>query len=784
MADMGSILFGRSEKEYQKQLASESFRYTINQLSTLHRSALWEVCRVRTEPGFDERDLARNESPNDPPLVYRIRIVCQEGAICRNGIDIDGCDNIGNVEMGEIVEAYDRCINSSGVLRYKTSRGWVSELTRGHGRENIGEIIDVRRGSGPQVTFNATQAQRNLKRIECGVPDLRSVSASILARLNSSHSDLFSSFERIYASRIRSLNIRDQSQNDLPPHVVSIGSILSKNIQDDFKLADMKSSSTDKNEEAEVLNLSYDAAKCMYFGNTLNLLHMCLYSEKRIDRRGALNIPLLLSILTAEGWKNGIYPLDDEENSTSTPQSYLFMSAVEFVLKHSLRMMAIFAVKKKALREERQQAISDDAVSKYSHHQRLSRAVASSFPPTISLLQRLVSKSAILESTVSLSLAKMNPEHLKDLISDDVGKLSDSKPSFNAKQFARALHLHLAKLSFDIFSDDRMCCAPAHALFPWISYMNNLISSLEDAAKPSPVTAASLSSASAGGSRSRLMREPGGLERLLGIPGRVSELSQPAEPFEPSEESIERLTEMGFTRDHAIESLETVGSNRVDVAMEYALSHPPSSPETLARRRAAREDRRQRQERLAAAVSSRRERSLNEQGQSVESSPDDQQEEDESTSNANVAPNSASESNDKQKGEESKPKALSDKELKAKKETEFEEKDATIAKEYLESVKDGITSVCLNIIESGNTAEKLQSEMKSVGDFDDGSGGGDNDTENVTVVVTSFLVDLCNRYTSDVAKISSSLLRRLKSNLRVKSRSHCQVKPGCEVNFR
>ena len=567
MDDTGSILFGRGEKEYQKQLTSESFRYIINQLSMLHRSALWEVCRVRTEPGFDERDLARNESPDKPSLVYRIRIVCQEGAICRNGIDIDGCDNIGNVEMGEIVEAYDRCINSSGVLRYKTSRGWVSELTRGHGRENIGEIIDVRRGSGPQVTFNATEAQRNLKRIECGVPDLRSVSASILARLNSSHSDLFSSFERIYACRIRSLNIRDQSQIDLPSHVVSVGAMLSENIQDDFKLADMKSTSTDKNEEMEVLNLSHDAAKCMYFGNTLNLLNTCLYSEKRIDRRGSFNIPLLLSILTADGWKNGIYPSEDEETSALTPNSYSFMSAVEFVLKHSLRVMAFFAVKKRALREERQQANSDDTVSKSSHHQRLSRAVASSFPPTISLLQRLVSRSTILESPGSLSLAKMNPEHLKDLISDAVGKLSDSMPSFNAKQFVRALHLHLAKLSFDVFSDDRMCCAPAHVLFPWISYMNTLISSLEDAAKPSPATAASLSSASAGGrfqsghsdSRSRLMREPGGLERLLGIPGRVSELSQPAEPFEPSEESIERLTEMGFTRDHGMCCIQFLG---------------------------------------------------------------------------------------------------------------------------------------------------------------------------------------------------------------------------------
>ena len=52
-------------------------------------------------------------------------------------------------------------------------------------------------------------------------------------------------------------------------------------------------------------------------------------------------------------------------------------------------------------------------------------------------------------------------------------------------------------------------------------------------------------------------------------------------PFEPSEESISQLAEMGFAREHALEALETVGTNRVEVAMEFALTHPPSSPGTL-----------------------------------------------------------------------------------------------------------------------------------------------------------------------------------------------------------
>lgn len=559
---IGALMFNRNEKEFQKDLASDSFKYIMYQLCILQRSALWEVCRVRTEPSFDERDLKRNESPNDPPLVYRIRIVCQEGAICRNGIDIDGCDNIGNVEMGEIIEAYDRCINSCGVLRYKTSRGWVSELTRGHGRENIAEITEVIKGSGRPVTFNATKAQRNLKRVECGVPDLCTVSASILARLHSSHVELFSTFEKIMISRLR---VRDSlSSGNFPPYMSSVATIMSKNLQDDFKFVDDDDVSK---EEDGLPNLSHDAAKCMYYGNTLNLFHTSLYSEKRLERRGSMNIPLLLRVLASEGWRKGIYPPEEPPNDE---KEYAFISAIRFVLKHSLRDMAIFAVKKRASQEEEQ----PDVAEKPKSHQRLSRAVASSFPPTISLLQRLISRQNIVDSSISTSIGKMKVSHLKTLITEEASKLSKLTPSFNPNQFARGLHIQLAKLSFEIFSDERLSCAPAHVLHPWISYMNMMITSLEGAALCTPVMSLSLSSSSHSRTRSGASSGPRGfmndvlgmlnVEQLQGLDTEQIESLYPAradgvparlrqhltEPFEPSEESIERLIEMGFARDH------------------------------------------------------------------------------------------------------------------------------------------------------------------------------------------------------------------------------------------
>eukprot|EP00957_Ditylum_brightwellii_P202378 15329890-Ditylum_brightwellii.AAC.1 len=120
--------WGRSEREWKKELSSERFEALLRRLSGLHRSSLMEVCRTRTEEGYESRDLDRRQSPGGSskahPAVYRLRIVCPEGAIVRDGIEIDSCANIGSLEMGEVVEAFDRCINSCGVLRYRTSRGW------------------------------------------------------------------------------------------------------------------------------------------------------------------------------------------------------------------------------------------------------------------------------------------------------------------------------------------------------------------------------------------------------------------------------------------------------------------------------------------------------------------------------------------------------------------------------------------------------------------------------------------------------------------------------------
>lgn len=80
---LGSV--GRA-REWKKYLASEPFEGIVDRLSALYRASIWEVSQIRTEDGFDELDAARKRA-SDVPLVYKIRIVNQEGAIVRNGIE-------------------------------------------------------------------------------------------------------------------------------------------------------------------------------------------------------------------------------------------------------------------------------------------------------------------------------------------------------------------------------------------------------------------------------------------------------------------------------------------------------------------------------------------------------------------------------------------------------------------------------------------------------------------------------------------------------------------------
>ena len=271
--------------------------------------------------------------------------------------------------------------------------------------------------------------------------------------------------------------------------------------------------------------------------------------------------------------------------------------------------------------------------------------------------------------------------------------------------------------------------------------------------------------------------------------------------------------------------------------MEYALAHPPSSPATLERRRASRERRRQERERLAAtggaaaqAIESARiateaARRASAEARTASAEAADmariaREAAESGHTEANVTANDAERerqapSNEEQprpdddrlsnvdrtqksgsgsisptnkKEEESKPKPLTDEELKAKK----EQIEADQAKAYLNTVKAGLVKVSMQIIASCNSVaeENVDGHENETVHSENLKGTRDGDSKDVIIVVSNFLLDICSAHGPehqegklDESNIATELLQQLKAKLDVKSPSSCQLKPGSEKSF-
>ena len=134
---------------------------------------------------------------------------------------------------------------------------------------------------------------------------------------------------------------------------------------------------------------------------------------------------------------------------------------------HSLRDMALFMTKEQVRRQDL--LIESDEAGLNRLHQRMSRAVASSLPPTLTLLSKLISRPLLVESHYAAVLTKMKESDFASLMTNLPPDKFDrtQAPKFVAAQFARALHQNLAKLVYEIWSDGRFACVPSHIMFPW-----------------------------------------------------------------------------------------------------------------------------------------------------------------------------------------------------------------------------------------------------------------------------------------------------------------------------
>ena len=574
----GGTGWGRNEREWKKLLSSQEFADVAKSISEFHQLGLLESCRFRADPQFESsyRNRVTKEVGTNSRLCYRLRIVCHEGAVVRDGIEIDACANIGSMEMGEIVIATDRCLNSSGVMRYRSQRGWVSELTRGHGREAIAEVIDVCEMTNEDPADPPRYPDKARKRIEYGVSSLAGVVASILARLQSSYCDFFSSLSRVVTQGVKALPVRSMTfqSGSVGAHVRSLLHIMTSNMARGFNHEHVVPFLDPEGTTNQRTRLSKSAA-ALYLSSLLSHLHGCLFEEKR-DRR-VLNLPLLLVMMNSDPFVAAL-----KSSKISGDQvSFKFFDVVRFVFDHALDDLSTRPVS------------SDPNTLK---NQVLGRSVAASLPPTIVVLRRLVSTSVIKANPLIATLDKLNKRDISEIIGGGAGPILDQQSDdkellFVSTQLMGTLLLSVATVVQDVWKDPRFALFPAHVLHPITLLANEIVSGLEDVSKTIAQPA-----------RPDVDGNPSGAGGLVGHRGFVarrehqsreaSDVAIHEVEFEATDEAVTRLTEMGFAHDHALEAIESTRSNRLEVAMEYALSHPPPSPASAERRRTERDFRR------------------------------------------------------------------------------------------------------------------------------------------------------------------------------------------------
>eukprot|EP00980_Cylindrotheca_fusiformis_P007262 scaffold1525_cov142-Cylindrotheca_fusiformis.AAC.62 len=721
------------EKEWKKELSSTAFEELVARLSQFYQSAIFEVCRVRTQNDFESRETLRLTGVASKKLRYRLRIVCPEGAVVRDGIEIDSCASVGNMEMGEIVDAFDRCVNSSGVLRYRTIRGWVSEQTRGHGREPIAEVLNVWESSSDDYSASCELMKAPKGRVEAGVQDMRSTSANVLARVQTSYSELFSALTRVAMQGVRLLPVRTLSfqPGTIGAHVATMMRILKSEIHKGFNRREVVSA-YQHSTGASPPNLINSSGLAMYFGCLLSHLHKCLFEEKR--ERRMVNVPLLIVL-----WDVHQSKADSEEN----PELISFLDAVRFIFNQTLLDFV-------------SRALGNEGEKKDRPRQRLARTTAACFPPACTILRRLLSVSSITASPVASVLNRVKSADLGLLLgendsSESRKQIISEEETFSPERFARSLLCTISKV-LETCVNSKLVHAPPHVAHPMASLVAELMSGLEDATKKG-------GSLSASAHNTRDESRPWNRGLTSSTRGQGNSLvAQAADDFEPSEETITRLMEMGFSRDHAWDAVDSTSSNRLEVVMEHALSHPPPSPSAIQRRREEREARRQQREETAAAPDQGAESAAGAQETLNEDATD------------NTAGADTSASMDVDTG------------------TGAGESDET-AKVKDESMENAVACLSDWKTTAPDTVCSILGGIQDVGDVcrpDSGKGEGDGEIEALTVVLCSFLLDLCQRYPEEKDKMTRALFAKLKEQLIHKEANAsmgCRVKAGREKSF-
>jgi E3 ubiquitin-protein ligase HUWE1 len=522
-------------------LTSGAGRDALRRLVALQRSAQLEMCRSNLEE--EEAGMEYSE-----PDIFLLRIVCTDGAVVRNGADIDACEQISTLEMGAISEAFERGQMANGVMRYRTEFGWVSEHIRGGTRHPIAEVLDIRvdPGAAERDTERDAQPAKGRPHKRPPVATLRGAGCNVFRRLQGGVKNVLSTLTKVLLVGSPRHYHREEAALGFAPHAEALT---------DFVVRSLSSALRSAEQLAPI-------AACAYYCSVVDLATAVLYDE----RRSTINTHALRQLVEA----------DDGSGM------FLLLQGCTFVLSTALAKAA-------------------PGAASGSEPGKVPPVVLDAAKAVLALLKRL-SGSVIIDVSPFTMAMQAQPRR-----TGEEGKEEGGEPPerpFDPLEMRRKLHLAILDTFLSpILCDQGLHFLPVDVIARLFSMAKELIFSVHSEGNFGHCLRLRHSVLGGGSGRdrhsgapnvsflNRSMREyvrsvaPGRLLNALALLGEGAELPPPPplRQFTPSEATITSLMEMGFGRDHVVQALRATQSNRAEVAMEYLLTYPPPPVSSSAR---------------------------------------------------------------------------------------------------------------------------------------------------------------------------------------------------------
>ncbi len=536
-------------------LNSSNGRRILSRFFNLQKSAVVELCRYKKK-GSEKEECCCCPSIPVPSEMFIIRIVHLVGSVVHSGLSTDNSPEVCTLDMGTTVPAYERVMMDSGMARYRTSYGWVSDYNPGdHGgcRYPIFEVIDLRINNAEiEPSASSSGGSSDVLLLDTTTTTTTAAAAAAAAT----------------KKRYPVVTLREAGifvLQSLVDGVTGVISILGKALVHTSSPSHIKSGMQDRIDLTQLVSdmlrgfLQLEVPPVqqpLFVKSIIKLVTAVLFD----DHCRTVTFKVFWDLVTLNGndehqhGKMMILPTP----GNAVPMDMVFSSCISDVFCEALKGVGVVVVAAASSHDESGREVnmmsdsnSNDGCSKVVQMKQQHQPTACvNLDAALTLLRCFCDYQLVGRHGLNIPASNSNTQSYLTI----------------AKHY---INVRLAETVFDLWSDPNLGLRPKEFLEPFLSCIHRIITSLCSTSKTQDSTLRTTSTMSGPPpSRHSLFHDSG---TALNDPPEAESQRQ------PSEATLLAAMECGFTRDHILQGYQAIQSEQIEVLMDWLLSHPPTS---------------------------------------------------------------------------------------------------------------------------------------------------------------------------------------------------------------